>query len=504
MTGRISFVTFCEKTLSLVLTTPWRVLLLVTIDGVSPRRLRGKEREAAEALFGCEVDELSSPALRRVLVWRLGRDAGKTTIAAALAVFAAWTGDLSRVGRGHLPVAFVVSATRPLATIAVGVARGLLVGTDLDRFVEGDTKHGFILRRPDGRRVEVAAVAASKGGANVRGRPVVVLIVDESEFMGTETADAAVTDRAQVKAAKPRLLWLVLFISTPWPSDNLTAEYFDRNHGHPVDAVAAMGPSMLMRPSEQLAQDRAHEMAVDEENALREYDCVAGSRGGSRLFDAESVDACVVEGRPLVLPAPKGARLGAGGDLALVRDSSAIVVVSWLGERYELLEADEVKPMKAQPLVPGYVIRDRFAPVLARYKLQSIALDQHYRESAKEHLDAVGLRLIAAEDTNEFKFDTYMALRAIVRSGQLQIPRMPRLISQLKAVTVTPIDRGRSKISSPRRTGGGHGDLVSALVLAVWAAKKGATADCSWERAYLAQRARRPRNRDEALNRKGF
>jgi hypothetical protein len=467
---RQSFVQFCETVLKIVFTVPWRTLARVTIDGVQPRDLCAEEREAARALFG-DVDEID-PRIRRVLVWRLGRAAGKSTIAAALAIYSAWTSDLSRVGRGHVPAAFVVSPTKPVAKIAIGVARELLRGTALDRFVTDDTTHGFLLLRPDKRLVEIACVAASRGGASLRGRDVVVLVVDESEFMGSDEGGAAVTDADQINAVMPRLLGYALCISTPWPTANVTAEYFDRNHGHPIDAVVALGTSMFMRPSEQLALDIAREMARDEENALREYECIPGARGGSRLFDAEAVDACIVEGRPLVIVAPKGSCLGAGGDLAMERDSSTIAIVSRLVDSYELLEADEVRPTKAAPLTPGYVVRDRFVPVLARYGVKDLALDQHYRRSAEEHLEALGCRLVAAEDTNQFKYETHMQLRAILRSGNLRIPRMPRLVVQLKAVTVTPMAGGRSKISSPRRAGQGHGDLVSALVLAVWRAQR--------------------------------
>jgi hypothetical protein len=232
---------------------------------------------------------------------------------------------------------------------------------------------------------------------------------------------------------------------------------------------------MFMRPSPQLERDRAHEMAVDEENALREYDCEAGPTGGTRVFDSASVDSCVVEGRPLVIHAPKGARIGAGGDLALIRDSATIMVVSRIGDAYELLESDEVRPGKGTPLVPSGVILGRFVPVLNRHGASSIALDQHYREAAREHLLAARVKLVEAPDTNEFKLDSYMAARAIMRSGQLRLPKIPRLLQQLKNVTQTPLDRGRYKISSPRRAGQGHGDLVSALVLALWQAKTGSS-----------------------------
>lgn len=467
---RQPFVQFATGVLRLSFTPPWDVLLSVCVDGVQPGRLEGHVRDLARQLFG-PVDTID-PALRRVLVWRLGRASGKSTVASALAIYGAWTSDLSHVGPGQVPCAFVVSPSKPLAKIAVGIARELVRGTPLERHVEADTADGFTLRRADGRLVEIKSVAASKGGANLRGRDVIVLVLDESEFMSGDDGDFAVTDRDQISAAMPRLLEHVICISTPWPSPNATAEYYDRNWGHPVDAVAALGTSMFMRPSRQLEQDRAHEMARDPDNAAREYDCVPGERGGSRLF-VEGLKESVVEGRALTIMAPAAAVMGCGGDLGLERDSSAIAVVSRLEDNYELCEYDEVRPGKGQPLSPRYVIRDRFAPVMRRHGVRAIALDAHYRQSAIEHLTALDLEFKDAPAGQQGKYDSYMNFRAQLRAGKMRLPNDPRLLAQLRAVTATPMAGGNVRISSPRRTGGGHGDVVSALVLAVWCASGG-------------------------------
>jgi hypothetical protein len=469
-TTRIPFVRFAVEVLHLPLTLPWRVLLAVTIDGVQPGTLEGEEREVARVLFG-DVGEID-PRLRRVQVWRCGRSAGKSTLAAALLVYGCWTCMLPKDGHGHIPVGFGVSVTKPLAKILQGVARELVRGSELDAYVVGDTTDGFLLRRGDGRTVEIASVAASKGGANLRGRDVAVLVVDEAEFLGSEESGAAVNDRDQVSAVMPRLLGHVLLISTPWPSSSLCAEYFDRNHGHPVDAVAALGESMFMRPSEQLAQDIARETARDVDNADREYRCKTLASGGSRVYDSLSVDAGTDASRPLVVYAPRFAIVGAGGDAGLESDESAVAAVANVDGTFELLEIDSVRPTKGNPLAPSYVFQDRFAPVAKRHGATGIMMDAHYRMSATELLEDVGLEFLRLPEGAPGKFETYMFLRGLFRAGKMKIPAIPRLVAQLKAVTQTPVDRGRWKITSPRRAGQGHGDLVSALVAATWAARE--------------------------------
>jgi hypothetical protein len=486
--ARIPFVRFVVEVLHLELTVAWRVLLAVCIDGMQPRELEAEEREVARGLFG-DVDEID-PRLRRVLIWRLGRASGKTTLAAALCIYAAWTCALPRDGHGHVPCAFAVSPTMRVAKIMVTVARELVRGTELERFVVDDTTEGFGLRRPDRRLVEVRCVAASKGGANLRGRDVIVLVLDESEFFASNADDTgegySVTDRDQIAAVMPRLLGFVLCISTPWPTENATAEFFDRNHRHPVDAVAALGPSMFMRPTEQLAQDIERERSRDSENAAREYECAAGTRGGSRLFDGPSIDAAIDEGRPLVVTAPPDAIAGCGGDLGLERDSSAIAVVARSAEDYSLCEFDEVRPGRETALAPSFVVRQRFAPLMRRHGVEVVTMDGHYRQSAIEHLEAEQLRFDRAPEGSGGKYDVYMHLRAILREGRVRIPAAARLVMQLRQVTQTPLPLKGVRISSPRRAGSGHGDIVSAFALACWAAREDGTPE--WVRAMDALR----------------
>jgi len=467
---RIPCVRFAAEVLQVELTTAQRVHLGISVDGVQPRDLKGEEREIARALVG-DVKEVE-PQLRRILVWRLGRASGKTTLAAIVLIWCAWTA-LLRGGKGHVAVCFIVSPTTLLARIAFGVVRELVRESAIESAVVRDVDDVLVLRRPDGRRVEVRSVAASKGGANLRGRDVVALVVDESEFMGSGD-DVAVSDADQLSAVTPRLLEFAILSSTPWPTENATAQLFDRNWGHPVDALALRGPSLLMRPGPVLEQDRAREMARDEANAAREYDVDASAmRGSQRFFDAESVLAAVDPDRPLVILRREGMRVAAGGDVAFERDSCVVLVAGRGADGVvEVLEFDELRPTRGAPLVPGPAIRDRFAPVMRRHGTRSLWADAHYRQSVTEHLTACELAMVDMPGGNQGKFDSYVHVRDLLRSGKLRIPNSPRLIAQLRSVTATPMDRGLTKISSPRRAGQGHGDVVSALVAACWALRE--------------------------------
>ena len=474
----LPFVRFATDELHLQLSPAWRVLLLVAVDGVEPCQLEGDEREMARKLFG-DVDTIPEEA-RRTICWRLGRGSGKTTIGAALAIYAMCTSDLSSVGPGMLSAAVIEAPTKPTARISISVGRELVRGSKLERCVVEDVADGFAMQRPDGRVVHFMAGAASRGGATLRGFDILICILDESEFFASNedvaSADGyAVNDRDIYAAQRPRNRGLTVLESTPWPTQNLTDELFSKNFGRPVDALAAIGDSITMRPDDwRLERDAKAALETDPDNARREFFCETGVRGGSRLFDPAMVDAAVVLARALIITAPYGAAIGCGGDLGLERDSSAIAVVSNLSGAHELLESDEIRPTKDAPLTPGYVIKDRFVPVMARHGARSIVMDLHYRQSAVEHLSPLGLRLIDAPTGAQGKYDTYMNARGLLHSGKLKIPPSARLVAQLKAVTSTPLPGGGTRISSPRRAGQGHGDIVSALVLACFEARDSA------------------------------
>lgn len=480
MTRRATFVEFCLGVLGLKLSPAWRVLLRVSVDGVQPRDLDPEERALARELFG-DVDEVPE-SVRRLLVWRLGRGSGKTTIACALAVYVMLDADLSRVGPGMLAAAVVVGPTRATAKLSVRVARELFrQSPKLERLVlkKADKAEGFRIRRPDGREVAFLAVAASRGGHTLRGYDILAVIFDESEFFtsnddtGAGTAGYAVSDRDLFAAALPRLIGPAIFISTPWPVETLTSELFEKNYGSPETAFVALGTSLMMRPGDaKLETDVANAMHADEESALREFFCQTSGKGASKLLDPAAVLSCVDAGRPFIASAPPGAVIGCGGDTAFERDSCAIVIVARIGDRFELLEQLELRPTPAQPLVPGPTIA-RFAEVMKRHGVHEFCADAHYRQSVIEHLTEHGLRFVTAPYADpQDKYDSYLALRTIVHSRRLAMPDHPRLVSQMKSVSTKPVARGVTQIVQPRRAGSGHCDSLSALVAAIWHAER--------------------------------
>lgn len=158
----------------------------------------------------------------------------------------------------------------------------------------------------------------------------------------------------------------------------------------------------------------------------------------------------------------------AGGDLAQIGDSSALAIVGLEDGIIRLLEMIELRPKKGAPLKLSEIIAT-FAETLARHELGAFMADGHVREAAREHADKRGLAILDAPEGRKGKMDVYLATRDAIREGQLRLGVNLRLRAQLMAITSRPVPGGGLSISSPRRAG--HGDLVSALTLAVWQAR---------------------------------
>ncbi len=89
----------------------------------------------------------------------------------------------------------------------------------------------------------------------------------------------------------------------------------------------------------------------------------------------------------------------------------------------------------------------------------------------------------------------------LLREGRVRIHGLEfreRLLQQMREVQGKPTSGGGMSIVHPRWSQGGHGDLVSALVLALWQVSGDAVADTppeagtrEWEEAARASRRKR-------------
>jgi len=159
----------------------------------------------------------------------------------------------------------------------------------------------------------------------------------------------------------------------------------------------------------------------------------------------------------------------AGFDPAFQRDACAGVVVRKRDNLFEVCGVWERKPAKGAPLVPSATVREFCAEAL-RLGATHIATDVHYRESVREHVPA-GLLLVDAPGGNPGKAEVYGCARELIHAGRVRWSSgHKRLTQQMREVIAKPLVGGLIAITSPRRKGS-HGDLGSALCLALWLAQ---------------------------------
>jgi hypothetical protein len=441
----------------------------VAYDGAEPAELEGEQRELARQIFG-PVDTVPAIA-RRVVVMAKGRDVGGTKAASERALHLALTIDLERLASDEL--AYVFFGGPKLKHGRVGLRFALAAAKRKGVNVEGEAADGFTLRRHDGRQVRFESFAASRGGDNTRGVHIVAAVLTEAAFYRDE-ASGVQNGEAIFAAITPRLLTggQIIIESTVWAESGLLWSEFTRNHGHPITALAAHCPTGLMRDDAESQAKIAVERERDPENARRELDAEFMPTGSGYFFDQFAIGRCPSENLPLTAQPPhKGWTVVGGFDPAYTRDAAEGVVVRTDGVRFEVVELFTRVPAKGAPLVPSEVDSE-FAALVKAHGGQTLATDQHYRESVREHSSSVGVWLCNVPGGNAGKLEVFGTARDLIHADRVRWSEgHRRLTRQAKEVIGKPLAGGLIQISSPRRRGD-HGDAIHALCLALWAAEK--------------------------------
>jgi hypothetical protein len=472
----MEFWEFCPKVLGLTLTPGQNVIAKVAFGDYDPVDLEGEEYDLAIQMFG-GVERVPKSCRRYVLL-RLGRGSGKTTLCAAYAVYCALTHDIRKCGPGDVAYVVTVAPDKETAKLSVRMCREMIRAVPaINRLVSNDTDTMIAIQRPDGRMVKIESFAATRGGSSMRGRTIIAFIFDEAEFF-TSNADGgkdySVNDEDIFKALKPRLLpnGKGMLISTPWPVETLMGRMFEENWGKPKSAVSIKAPTSLVRGNDpDVMAMVADELEKDPDNARRELFCEIDHVGGGDFFDVNAITTSMDKETLYEFPLPYNPRwpVAVGCDLGFTRDSSSIVVVQYDGVNYRTVYMDEIRPKPGQPLKPSHVMK-KFAEVAKRYGSSSVVADGYYKEALREVLDENKMFVIDAPEGTTGKAKSYQRVRSVLHEGRCKIPDVPigrRLKEQAKMVTSKPAPGGTVTIRVPRKLGMGHGDIVSAWVLAV-------------------------------------
>lgn len=479
--GAMRYTTFCERLLGVEFYPAQWVAFAVLFDALEPRQLEGERRELARQIFG-EVETVP-PEARRVAVMVKGARVGGTRFSMTRLVHLAATLAVPTTAPGEALYALVVGPDMRLARQALAYALGAIKSQpDLAERLGSETQDTFEFLRDDGRTVLFTALPATAGGSAVRGRTLVGAVMTEAAYF--RDSFSVINDQDIYRAIAPRVApgGQVIIESTPWAELGMLYQLWDVNFGKPTGAIVAHCPTLLMRPDPEMARHVAAERARDPDAAAQEFDAGFRAAGASVFLDPKAVDACADD--DLRHPAPFDPQAGkaSAADFGFTSDASALTILQTKGGRAWLAFADELKPMPGYPLQPSEVCR-RFARHMRGYGSRELILDGHYVESIREHMAPFG-RLFPAPAGSQGKLEAHVACREMIHEKQVRIPRLPRLIAQLKGLVSKPQPGGGLRIEFPRRRAGGllHGDIASAFVLSCWAIKSTRVSSAERER----------------------
>lgn len=456
------FTEFCKR-LGVKLTDGQTIVARVVFDGDEPEDVPG-----AEAFFG--PVKIVPPLARRIIVVVCGARAGKTYVLLGLRLLHLALTVPLRIAPGEEAVAPFVAPTLKLSKQGFRYARGAAkANPKIRRLLSNVSSESMTITRPDGHTVRLECVAATRGGQALRGTTYVGTAMDEAAFFRDEDS-GVVNDQELLNAARPRVVpeGQLVIASTPYLSSGVLYKYWSEEFGNPKRALVVHAPTRLMNPDPFILQQIEEEYEQDPENAEREFGAKFLAMGSSTFFDhtklAASTDETLVLGRA----AAEGAKLCAAGDEAFRSDCATLVVAEEVGGVISVLAIDEQKPTKGAPLVPSKVVAHQ-AEILKQYGVEQIVVDQFYIESVREEFGKHGIEVVEAPSGQQGKATVYTATKNRLNESQLKLPKHQRLLADMRLVVSKPTSGGGLTITSPRRATGGHGDIASALTLAVWA-----------------------------------
>lgn len=456
-----AFLAFCVW-LEVTLTPGQTELARVAFDGGSPVGVAN-----APSLFG-GITEVPVGA-RGVVAAVCGARGGKSYVLVALRLLHGMlVRDLSSMAPGQRAVALIVAPNDKLRGEVMNYALGAVRNKpELAAMLVASRADEFVLRRPDGQLATFETGVATRGGYGARGRALTDFALDESAFF--RDASYKVNDQEIFRAGAARVLpgGQTIVASTPWAEAGLLYELYRDNFGKPKDALVAHAPTLVLHDSEMTRAIVERERRRDPDNARREFDAVFMTSGTTVFFEASSIEEAVTEEPFETQP---GDIIAAGGDFGFRSDSSALLLVALRGETLHVFDGRELRPEEGQPLKPSKTVK-AFAQCIGA-RCSYLMADQHYREAIAEHLEEHDLTYAPAPTQPA---DTYVRARMLMREMRVQIHvrSLPegvgdRLLQQLREVQGKPTSGGGMSIVHPRWSQGGHGDLASAFVLALW------------------------------------
>jgi hypothetical protein len=376
----------------------------------------------------------------------VGRRAGKSRVAAGLAVYCA-TLVPHRLARGETGVVLVLSATRAQAKTVLNYCLGYLLAAPLLRG-EIDSVTAETIRLKSG--VEISVHTASF--RSVRGRTILTCVFDEVAFWRDDTSSNP--DKEIFRAVTPALAHsrgMLVAISSPYRRLGLLWERHREHFGQNTpEVLVVQGASIAFNPTlSQKMIDRA--MRDDPEAAEAEWHGQFRSDIAAFLDD-ELITAAVRAG-PRELPPRPGISYVAFIDASGGRsDCYTLCVGHREGDKFI---ADMVTGV-APKFDPAHVTAS-FAELLREYAVRKVVGDAYGGEWVSGAWRSQGF---VYEKSDLPASALYQEAVPLFTRGHIEIPDHPALIRELRLLERRTSRIGKDAITHPRS---GHDDYANSL-----------------------------------------
>lgn len=425
---------------------------------------RPKQRELLASLDGPET----------LHVWCLGRQSGKSSMAAVAGLWnAALRPDLDEVmPAGEWRTILVVSPSEEQSRalkgkVAAAVESSPMIAPHAE--VWGD-RVDFTIPRVDasGRKFTARSrvLALPANSKSIRGFTSSMVIAEEAAHF--DDSGGPGSDQRIFEAVGPTLarfgdLSCLLIISSAYGESGLFFDLLSQvQAGEIPNARAAVHTTQEMWPEVSQAFLEGERRRLGADAFAREYECVASSGAGS-FFDLSGLD--FADG-----PAPPeaGRDWVCGMDPAWSRDQFGYAL---LGESVEvpgLLVTGAVGAVEPGERLRSFVQRRRREDATLEQVWRAIepytprvVTDQASGDQVREYFQREGAPTKVVHLTGPLQAAAFTALRARLDDGSLSLWRCAELLDELRRVST----KGPDKIHL-KRAGSSHGDIASALALA--------------------------------------
>jgi hypothetical protein len=437
------------------------------IDGLPLGELAS--REEVRSAIG-DVDGLPTAPPAEVLILS-GIRTAKSLSAAATAVRASQTCDVSGLGAGETPRVSVVSLTVDLSKVVFDhIVGNVLARPALKALLIGEpTADTVTLRHPSGRAVDIKVVAGARAGASLVARWSAGCIFDEAPRM--IGSDDGVVNYDDCRAAViGRLLpgAQVISIGSPWAPFGPIYERVMERQGKPgPDLVIVRAPAHHMNPvhwtPQRIEELRAKDPQVYRTDILGEF-----ADPETSLFSSAELEL-VTRAAPAVVPPEDGHYYAAAMDPATRGNSWTLCIATrkWtddgLRSKDVVVLAKQWTGSKLAPLSPNAVLKE-IAALCRQYRMTYASTDQYAADALRDLARQHKLHLRIEPMTAQRNVDVYEGLRAKLADGRVELPPDATLRADLLSVRKRVTQSG-VRIELPRTSDGRHADFAPAIAL---------------------------------------